>query len=79
MRIVNPHKEEARPRRCLGSKAQVQTRQNAISLAEQEEERVLAKGREEAAAVGQGAEGRVTEAAKAVETRVLEKYGVTAL
>ena len=44
-----------------------------------EENAVLEKGRNEAAAVRQGAEGMVAEAAEKVKARLLEKYGVTAL
>ena len=49
------------------------------SVAAEEEQRVLEKGREKTAAVRKDAEGRVTEAAEKVRDRVLEKYGVTAL
>ena len=47
--------------------------------ATKEEAFVLEKGREEAAAIRRGAEGKVTDAAKAVKDRMLKKYGVTAL
>ena len=47
--------------------------------AREAEDLVLRQGREKAAAVRQDAEGRVTDAAKAVSDRVLAKYGVTAL
>ena len=44
-----------------------------------EEDLVLEKGKKQAAAVRQSAEGRVTEAAEKVGDCVFEKYGVTAL
>ena len=49
------------------------------AAAQKEESLVLEQGRKDAAAVRQGAAGRVTDAAKAVSDRVLEKYGITSL
>lgn len=43
------------------------------------EEAVLAQGKRDAAAIRQGAEGKVTDAAQEVRDRVLKKYGVTSL
>ena len=49
------------------------------AAAREAEALALDGGRREAAAVRQGATGRVTDAAKAVSDRVLGKYGITAL
>ncbi len=49
------------------------------AAAAKEEAFILEKGREEAAAIRRGAEGKVTDAAKQVKDRLLKKYGVAAL
>ena len=49
------------------------------AAAREAEALVMEQGRKEAAAVRQGAAGRVTDAAKEISDRVLAKYGVIAL